>query len=138
MRWTLAIAILMAILWTIPTFGLLITSIRPQASIQSSGWWTWFTNPESKFNLESNFNELIGRHASYRQEILRFAGRNAPAAGDVAELARQIQHLDQSHEEILEEFSWIARADNRCQIDPGSVPREEAIRRAEKWARGKR
>ena len=44
--WATSIAIVMAILWTIPTFGLLVTSIRPQASIQNSGWWTWFTNPE--------------------------------------------------------------------------------------------
>jgi alpha-glucoside transport system permease protein len=49
--WATGFAIVLAVLWTIPTFGLLITSIRPQASIQSSGWWTWFTNPE--FTLEN-------------------------------------------------------------------------------------
>jgi len=44
--WATGFAIVMAILWTIPTFGLLITSIRPRESILTSGWWTWFTNPE--------------------------------------------------------------------------------------------
>jgi len=39
-----AIAILIAIVWTIPTAGLLITSFRPEADIKKSGWWTWFTN----------------------------------------------------------------------------------------------
>jgi alpha-glucoside transport system permease protein len=53
--WATGFAIVLAVLWTIPTFGLLITSIRPQASIQSSGWWTWFTNPE--FTLE-NYDEV--------------------------------------------------------------------------------
>lgn len=54
--WASGIAIIIAILWTIPTLGLLITSIRPQASIQSSGWWTWFTNPE--FTL-ANYDEVL-------------------------------------------------------------------------------
>lgn len=61
--WATGIAIVMAILWTIPTFGLLITSIRPQASIQSSGWWTWFTNPE--FTLENYDTVLTGSSTAF-------------------------------------------------------------------------
>ncbi len=38
------VAIVLAILWTVPTLGLLITSFRPVADLQSSGWWTWFGN----------------------------------------------------------------------------------------------
>jgi alpha-glucoside transport system permease protein len=38
-------AIIIAILWTTPTFGLLITSFRPPELINTSGWWTIFTNP---------------------------------------------------------------------------------------------
>ena len=33
------------ILWTIPTLGLLITSLRPEADQISGGWWTIFTDP---------------------------------------------------------------------------------------------
>jgi alpha-glucoside transport system permease protein len=33
------------VLWTIPTFGLLISSFRPQADINKSGWWMFFTKP---------------------------------------------------------------------------------------------
>ncbi|GEL95423.1 carbohydrate ABC transporter permease [Cellulomonas composti] len=51
-----SIAIVLAILWTIPTFGLLITSIRPQADIQTSGWWTWFSSPS--FTSE-NYHEVL-------------------------------------------------------------------------------
>jgi alpha-glucoside transport system permease protein len=43
--WASFVAVIIAFLWTIPTLGLLITSIRPQAEIQTSGWWTWFKNP---------------------------------------------------------------------------------------------
>ena len=38
-------AILIAVLWTTPTIGLLITSFRSQRDIQSSGWWTFWQNP---------------------------------------------------------------------------------------------
>jgi len=61
--WATGIAIVMAILWSIPTFGLLVTSIRPQASIQSSGWWTWFTNPE--FTLDNYDAVLTGSGTSF-------------------------------------------------------------------------
>ena len=40
-----ATAILIAVLWTIPTFGLLISSFRPQKDINNSGWWMFFTKP---------------------------------------------------------------------------------------------
>ena len=43
--WASGIAILLAILWTIPTLGLFVTSFRPPADITSSGWWTFFANP---------------------------------------------------------------------------------------------
>ncbi len=33
---------LIVILWTIPTFGLLISSIRDRTDIQTTGWWTIF------------------------------------------------------------------------------------------------
>ena len=38
-------AIIIAILWTTPTLGLLITSFRPPELINTSGWWSIFTNP---------------------------------------------------------------------------------------------
>ncbi len=57
--WASGIAIVLAILWTIPTFGLLVTSFRPQADIQSSGWWTFFANPGVTFeNYQSAWTGL--------------------------------------------------------------------------------
>jgi alpha-glucoside transport system permease protein len=38
-------AIVIAFFWTIPTFGLFITSFRPSADTQSTGWWTVFVDP---------------------------------------------------------------------------------------------
>jgi alpha-glucoside transport system permease protein len=54
--WASIAAILIAILWTIPTIGLLITSFRPESDITTSGWWTIFTNPG--FTLD-NYDEVL-------------------------------------------------------------------------------
>ncbi|MGL5811584.1 MAG: carbohydrate ABC transporter permease, partial [Nocardioides sp.] len=44
--WASFFAVVIAVLWTIPTVGLFISSFRPETSVKDSGWWTWFTNPE--------------------------------------------------------------------------------------------
>jgi alpha-glucoside transport system permease protein len=40
-----ALVLLLTILWTLPTFGLLVTSVRPAQDVATTGWWTFFTNP---------------------------------------------------------------------------------------------
>ncbi|MFK4731366.1 carbohydrate ABC transporter permease [Agromyces mediolanus] len=37
-------ALIIAVLWTIPTFGLLISSFRPAELVRTTGWWTIFEN----------------------------------------------------------------------------------------------
>ena len=54
--WASGLAIVIAILWTIPTFGLLVTSIRPELDIRRTGWWTYFANPG--FTTE-NYTEVL-------------------------------------------------------------------------------
>jgi len=51
-----AAAIAIAIIWTIPTFGLFVTSFRPGADSNTSGWWTVFVNPG--FTLQNYFDAL--------------------------------------------------------------------------------
>ena len=43
--WATAFVIILTILWTIPTLGLLITSLRPSELASDTGWWTVITNP---------------------------------------------------------------------------------------------
>jgi len=40
------LVILLSVVWTIPTFGLLVTSFRPEGDVASTGWWTVFTDPD--------------------------------------------------------------------------------------------
>lgn len=44
-RWASLAAIVIAVIWTVPTAGLLISSFRPQADVQGNGWWNFFTDP---------------------------------------------------------------------------------------------
>ena len=48
--------IVVTVLWTIPTFGLLVTSIRPAKDVGNSGWWTFFAHPG--FTL-ANYNSVL-------------------------------------------------------------------------------
>ncbi len=56
--WASLIAAVIAILWTIPTLGLLITSFRPAADIRKSGWWTVWQDPS--FTLNNYKTALFG------------------------------------------------------------------------------
>jgi alpha-glucoside transport system permease protein len=58
-------SLIIAVLWTIPTFGLFISSFRPAELIRTTGWWTIFSNPG--FTLENYQNVLLSSSASSPQ-----------------------------------------------------------------------
>lgn len=39
------LVLVIAIAWTVPSAGLLISSLRPEVSVSGSGWWTVFAHP---------------------------------------------------------------------------------------------
>ncbi|MBI1378281.1 MAG: ABC transporter permease subunit [Frankiales bacterium] len=55
--WATAFVIVVTILWTIPTFGLLVTSLRPSEYASDSGWWTAFI-PPFHFTAD-NYSQVI-------------------------------------------------------------------------------
>jgi alpha-glucoside transport system permease protein len=58
-------SLIIAVLWTIPTFGLFISSFRPAELIRSTGWWTIFANPG--FTLENYSDVLLSSSGSSPQ-----------------------------------------------------------------------
>ncbi|AEG45529.1 carbohydrate ABC transporter permease [Isoptericola variabilis] len=61
--WASLTAIIIAILWTIPSVGLLVTSFRPELDIRRSGWWTVIPglfNGEAEFTTENYETALYG------------------------------------------------------------------------------
>ena len=46
-----------ALLWLVPTVGLLVTALRPRALFATSGWWQALTTP-SQLTLD-NFRRII-------------------------------------------------------------------------------
>ena len=61
--WFLRITIIViVILWTIPTLGVLITSFRPEDAVNASGWWTALAHPfrATEWTLE-NYRIALGQ-----------------------------------------------------------------------------
>lgn len=58
------VAIVIAVLWTVPTAGLLISSFRPAEDLNDTGWWTMWRDPELTL---ANYEEVLidGGLASY-------------------------------------------------------------------------
>jgi alpha-glucoside transport system permease protein len=56
--WASLTALVLAVLWTVPTIGLFISSFRPEEDVKNSGWWTFFTDPH--VTLENYRTVLTG------------------------------------------------------------------------------
>jgi alpha-glucoside transport system permease protein len=97
-------------LWTIPTFGLLISSIRPRADISSSGWWTVFPHQEykstSQIQLEAGLPldqpiQVTGAGVTVSDDQLR-AGYNLPDGRKVIWSNRRARTVD------VQEQQWTS------------------------------
>jgi alpha-glucoside transport system permease protein len=49
-------ALVIAVLWTIPTFGIFVSSFRPAELVKETGWWTIFQNPGFTFD---NYRDVL-------------------------------------------------------------------------------
>jgi alpha-glucoside transport system permease protein len=72
-------AIIIAIFWTIPTFGLFVTSFRPGADTQSTGWWTIFVNPSFTFDNYVQAFTSGGTSLTLAQSFLNSLAITVPA-----------------------------------------------------------
>lgn len=57
------IVIMIALIWTLPSAGLLVSSLRPPGDITSSGWWTVFSHPfEASVWTLDNYVQVLTAH----------------------------------------------------------------------------
>ena len=77
--WATVGALILATLWTLPTLGLFVSSFRPAAQIQSSGWWTFFIHPSLTL---SNYAQALEPRGSVTlmQSLLNSITITIPAA----------------------------------------------------------
>ena len=59
--WATIAALVIAVVWTIPTFGLLLSSFRPADQISTTGWWTFFSDPQLTLD---NYTEVLFSESS--------------------------------------------------------------------------
>lgn len=63
------VSIVIALVWTIPTFGLFVSSFRPEDQIKTTGWWTVFSDPQ--FTLE-NYREVLFSSSSSSGQLASY------------------------------------------------------------------
>ncbi|GII00432.1 carbohydrate ABC transporter permease [Planobispora takensis] len=63
------VAIVIALLWTTPTFGLFLSSLRPEDQIKTTGWWTFFADPQ--LTLE-NYRQVLFSTSSSSGQMASF------------------------------------------------------------------
>lgn len=61
--------ILLALLWSVPTIGLLVSSFRTEDAVLSSGWWEVFTQPGAAELTLNNYATVLGISAEATHQI---------------------------------------------------------------------
>jgi len=64
-----AAAWIIAVVWTVPTFGLLVSSIRPDTDINASGWWNFFVQPNISFE---NYQKVLFEGTTTNPPLFQF------------------------------------------------------------------
>jgi len=64
-----AAAWIIAVVWTVPTFGLLVSSIRPETDINASGWWNFFVQPNVSFE---NYQKVLFEGTTTNPPLFQF------------------------------------------------------------------
>jgi alpha-glucoside transport system permease protein len=69
------VLVVIALIWTVPTIGLLVGSFRKGDNILSSGWWTVLANPDQEELTLINYRVVLG--IPTEEDVSRFGGTEA-------------------------------------------------------------
>ncbi|RKX93859.1 MAG: carbohydrate ABC transporter permease [Spirochaetes bacterium] len=72
-----AVLLFLVIIWTIPTFGILVTSFRAKDNVFATGWWQALSD-DSGFTLENYGQVLAGRDYKLKSD----SNNNSSVKGD--------------------------------------------------------
>ncbi|MFW5940545.1 MAG: carbohydrate ABC transporter permease [Chloroflexota bacterium] len=64
--------------WTLPTFGLLVSSFRPREDVSRTGWWTVLTEPDEADVTLNNYRQVMG---GSNTEIVSETGETVAVSG---------------------------------------------------------
>ncbi|MBN2860923.1 MAG: carbohydrate ABC transporter permease [Sphaerochaetaceae bacterium] len=79
-KWTYLLVLILlgiVIIWSIPIFGLLVSSVRPRDEVMSTGWWRALESEEG-FTLD-NYRQVLG---GSDQTFVNASGETVRASGD--------------------------------------------------------
>jgi len=78
--WATVGAIVLAAIWTLPTFGLFVSSFRPASEITTSGWWTFFAHPDVTLDNYSETLDFVSSGITILRALLNSLTITIPAA----------------------------------------------------------
>jgi len=71
---------ILCVLWLVPLLGVLITSFRPLDDVNSSGWWSVFTNPGKLSHLTlDNYDKALTGNADMSRAFMNSLAITLPA-----------------------------------------------------------
>jgi len=73
----IGVLLLIVVTWTVPTFGLLVSSFRHRDAVNSTGWWKAFSD-EQGFTLDNYRQVLLGKDVTF----IDAQGNEIQASGD--------------------------------------------------------
>ncbi|MFP4394178.1 MAG: carbohydrate ABC transporter permease [Anaerolineales bacterium] len=77
--------LILCIIWTLPTFGLLVSSFRPADAVSRTGWWTVFdfsrVQEGERFTTDNYRQVLLGKdYTNAEGEVVRASGDDLSTA----------------------------------------------------------
>ena len=115
------IVYILVFLWTIPTFGVFVSSFRSEIAVKTTGWWTFFWNPH--FTLQ-NYKSVLGSKQRRRQPhplLPQLAAHHHPGHGHLG------RHRRAGRVRVLVDEVQGSRLAVRCVVAMLVVPLQMAL-----------